>query len=78
MLRGQLQVSEEDFWACVDEGVLPPRPRPESGEPEGPAVDAKLMRNLVRKVGLGPAELEGITQDRAVQIWNDWLISGGT
>lgn len=78
ILRDQLQVSEEDFWACVDDGVLPPRPKPASGEPAGPAVDAKLMRNLVRKVGLSPPELEGMTQERAVQIWTDWLTRGGT
>lgn len=77
VLGDQLQVSEEDFWACVDDGVLPPRPQVVAEAPAGPALDAKLMGNLVRKVGLGPTELEGMTQERAVQIWTDWLTSGG-
>lgn len=77
ILREQLQVTEDDFWACVDDGTLPPRPSAEPEAPAGPAVDAKLMRNLVRKVGLSPDELEGMTQERAVQIWTDWLSSGG-
>lgn len=78
VLREQLQVSEDAFWRCVDAGELPVRPRPEPVRPEGPAVDAKLLRNLVRKVGLSPEELDGMTQERAVRIWNDWLTSGGS
>jgi hypothetical protein len=35
------------------------------------------MRNLVSKVGMSPAELEGITQEQAVEIWTDWLSNGG-
>lgn len=77
VFREQLQVSEADFWACVDDGVLPPRPQPATDERPGPAIDAKLMRNLVRKVGMSAAELEGITPEQAVQIWTDWLINGG-
>lgn len=77
VLREQLQVSEDEFWACVDDGVLPPRPQPVTHEHPGPAVDARLLRNLVRKVGMSPAELEGITQEQAVEIWTHWLSNGG-
>lgn len=77
VLREQLQVSEKDFWACVNDGTLPPRPQPPADERPGPAIDAKLLRNLLRKVGMTAADLEGITPERAVRIWTDWLTNGG-
>ncbi len=76
VLRDQLQVSEEDFWRCVSEGVLPLRPKLDEPERPEPGIDASLLRNLVRKVGLSAQELEGMTQERAVEVWQDWLING--
>lgn len=78
VLRDQLRVSEDDFWRCVDDGVLPPRPQPPRTAVPAEGIDAKLLRNLARKVGVSPADLEGLTQEEAVQIWNDWLTTGGS
>jgi hypothetical protein len=76
VLRDQLQVTEEQFWAAVDDGVRPQRPHPEAAVPDGPSIDAKLARNLVVKVGLSPTDMAGMTQDQAVDIWQRWLTRG--
>jgi hypothetical protein len=73
VLRDQLQVSEADFWRCVDDGVLPPRPQPVQASIQGPALDAKLVRNLMRKVGLTQAEISGLSKADAVAARQRWL-----
>jgi hypothetical protein len=76
ILRAQLRVSEKDFWACVKRGVLPPRPSaPASLLPAVP-LDAKLLRNLIGKVGLTPAEAEALTKEEAVDCWQRYLAEG--
>lgn len=75
--RNQLQVSEEDFWNCVDNGVLPPRPQPEKADTPTESLDASLMRNLIRKVGLTPDQIAGMSKDEAVAAWQEYLTSGG-
>lgn len=72
ILRTQLRVTREQFWACVKDGVLPPRPAVAAQAPAN-AIDAKLARNLLRKVGLTPADLAGLDQARAVEIWQKHL-----
>ncbi len=73
ILRDQLRVTEQQFWACVNNGTLPPRPpAPTPTAPEN-ALDAKLARNLLQKVGLTPAQLGGLSKDEAVKIWKDHL-----
>jgi hypothetical protein len=76
ILRDQLDVTEDQFWAAVDDGKPPERPQPEGHRPEGPAIDGKLARNLIVKVGLTHDELVGMTQDDAVRTWTTWLTTG--
>ncbi len=76
--RTQLAVSEEDFWNCVENGVLPPRPQPEKLEAPTESLDASLMRNLIRKVGLTPEQIAAMTKDEAVAAWQGYLTAGGT
>lgn len=76
--RDQLAVSEESFWRCVKDGVLPPRPEPPTTAPEGEALDAKLVRNLIRKVGLSEAEIATLTKAEAVGRWEEYLSEGGS
>ncbi|MHB1497541.1 MAG: cytotoxic translational repressor of toxin-antitoxin stability system [Acidimicrobiales bacterium] len=65
ILTDQLAVSEPDLRRCVDKGVLPPRPWPPAPPAAGEALDAKLVRNLVRKVGLSEADIAKLTKRRA-------------
>jgi hypothetical protein len=74
----QLQVTEADFWACVRNGTLPPRPAaPAAFEAPGAPLDGKLVRNLIVKVGKTEKEVEGMTKEEAVACWLEWLSSGG-
>lgn len=72
ILRNQLKVTKEQFWACVKDGTLPPRPCAAPAPPAN-AIDAKLARNLLRKVGLTSADLAGLDQARAVEVWQRYL-----
>ena len=76
ILRDQLRIDEDQFWAAVDKGLKPRRPMP-TLTPEYEGIDAKLARNLITKVGMNPADLAGISQRDAVNIWNEWLTRGG-
>ena len=77
ILHNQLHVTEEEFWACVDRRVLPRRPTPDPGPAVPTSLDTKLMRNLIAKVGLTAAEVEGLSKEEAVERWHRYLIEGG-
>ena len=78
VLRDQLQVSEAHFWACVEKGTKPPRPSAEVETPPGEVLDAKLARNLLRKVGLSQEELASLSKREAVGRWGRYLAEGGS
>ncbi|HYN97173.1 MAG TPA: hypothetical protein VES42_25320 [Pilimelia sp.] len=73
ILRDQLHVTQEDFWACVRDGV-----RPERGLVRAPAesLPVELAYLLVHRVGLPDAEVAGLTKDQAVKILNDYWAAG--
>lgn len=77
ILRDQLRVSDEDFYRCVRDGVLPPRPQPAVPPRPAEGIDAKLMRNLVRKVGLSAGQIAAMSKAEAVKAWQDYLAGGG-
>jgi hypothetical protein len=64
ILRDQLAVSAEEFWSCVNDGVLPARsvvaPAPES-------LPADLVHLLVHRVGLSSAEIASMTRAQAIE-----------
>lgn len=63
ILRDQLDVDEETFWACARDGVKPGRgapPEPEAGIP------AEVMHLLINRVGLSGAEITGMTRAEAI------------
>lgn len=63
ILRDQLDVTDEEFWACVGNGVKPRR-----GVPETPAeaLPLDLVYQLITKVGLAESEVMNMTKDEAV------------
>jgi hypothetical protein len=65
ILTEQLQVSEEEFWACVDDGQSPRR-----GAPDMPAQDASIPASLVYQliddVGLSEEEISRLTRAEAI------------
>jgi hypothetical protein len=63
VLRDQLGVSEDEFWACVRDGV-----RPNRGAPVAPAetLPADLVYLLIRRVGLSEAAVAEMSKEEAV------------
>jgi hypothetical protein len=72
ILREQLCIDEDQFWAAIDRGVQPTRPSPTPANPEG-ALEAKLVRNLLTKVKVTPDQLVGMTREEAIKRWQEWL-----
>ena len=72
ILRDQLDVDEEAFWACVRDGVKPSR-----GEPDIPseALTAELVHLLITRLGLSSAEVALMSRDEAIakmqQFWSE-------
>ena len=61
ILRDQLAVDADAFWACVRDGVLPQRSRPEVLKPSLPV---GLVRQLLN-AGVPEAEIARMTVDEA-------------
>lgn len=74
ILRDQLDVDVIQFWAAVNDGVKPIR---QSLTPIhlSEALDAKLVRSLITKVKISPNQLESMTQQEAISLWQQWLAS---
>lgn len=76
VLRDQLQVTEQEFWACVRDGALPdrrPDPRPDAPDTAIPFEVADL---LVGRVGLRREDLIGMTRDDAIARLNAYWATG--
>lgn len=74
ILRDQLDVTDAEFWKCVQEGVKPDR-----GEPKMPAeaLPADLVYLLINRVGLDEASVAAMTREDAVARLNRYWSGGG-
>jgi len=63
ILRDQLDVSEAEFWACVQDKVKPDR-----GEPRVPAeaLPAELVHLLITRLGLSDPEIAKMSKADAI------------
>ncbi|MEX2279995.1 MAG: type II toxin-antitoxin system HicA family toxin, partial [Acidimicrobiia bacterium] len=69
ILRDQLKVSEEEFWACVRDRKVPHRSssdQPDRGDGPPPEVVALL----VNRVGLSDDDVRAMTRDEAIERLN--------
>jgi hypothetical protein len=76
VLRDQLHVTEQEFWACVRDGALPdrrPDPRPDAPDTAIPFEVAEL---LVGRVGLRREDLVGMSRDDAIARLNAFWATG--
>lgn len=64
ILRDHLQVSAEEFWACVDGGILPARSRPPA--PLGEEIPIGVVHQLINRAGLTDAEVRALTKEQAI------------
>lgn len=69
ILKDQLEVQAEEFWACVKDGKLPPR-----GVPIIPtaALPLQLVIQLTKTVGIPEETVAAMTKAEAVQALNDY------
>lgn len=65
ILRDQLQVSEADFWECLETGE-PPK-RGEAAEPDKEPIPTGVVWNLVNRVGLSEDAVAAMTKEEAVE-----------
>ena len=63
ILRDQLRVTAAEFWACVQDGILPDR-----GLPRVPddALPLPLVARLVKELGLSRADIAGLSLQDAM------------
>jgi hypothetical protein len=69
ILREQLRVTAEDFWACVDHGRLPPRPVADRSTPAN-AIPGQLAWQLIKRAGIPEAVVRSMTKEEAVEAFN--------
>ncbi|MCQ9183213.1 cytotoxic translational repressor of toxin-antitoxin stability system [Streptomyces sp. IBSBF 2953] len=72
MLQDQLDVTEDEFWACAQQCELPDRG---ASEPPCEALPADLVYLLIHRVGVGENAVAGMTKEEAVarlqKYWTD-------
>lgn len=75
ILKEQLDVSEEQFWACVNDGKRPGRTSGAIAIPDKDPIPLGIVEKLMRLVGLTPEEIEHLTKAQAIarlnQFWGE-------
>lgn len=67
ILRDQLDVTEPEFWACVDERKLPDR-GPAADEAPAKALPASLVHQIIHVAGVPEDEVARMSLERAVEV----------
>ncbi|MFD7603155.1 hypothetical protein ACFWAN_22010 [Streptomyces mirabilis] len=73
ILRDQLDVREDEFWACVNDGV-----RPYRGAPEQPqeSVPVSIVYKLITEVGLPEESVLRMSKQEALDRVNEYWTTG--
>ncbi|WP_282779035.1 MULTISPECIES: cytotoxic translational repressor of toxin-antitoxin stability system [unclassified Nocardia] len=72
ILKEQLQVTEAEFWACVNDQTRPMRMREAVAIPDREPIPLGVVEKLIRLVHLSPEEIETMTKDQAVSRLNQF------
>lgn len=72
ILRDQLQVKQE-FWQCVNDGIVPLRSRPVAPVP---AIPTEVLYLLKQRVGLRDDQLADMTADEAIERLQQYWTTG--
>lgn len=73
ILRDQLQVSEQEFWQCVNDRILPPRSQP--AVPED-SIPTEVLYLLKQRVGLSDDQLTDMTVEAAIERLQQYWTTG--
>ncbi|MGI5246599.1 hypothetical protein [Dactylosporangium sp. CA-139066] len=74
ILRDQLDVAEDVFWACVRDGVRPARGKPEA--PPAEPIPVEVVHLLITRVGLTEPDVARLTKDEAIARLNEYWTEG--
>ncbi|MFF0488077.1 cytotoxic translational repressor of toxin-antitoxin stability system [Nocardia sp. NPDC004068] len=66
ILKEQLEVTAEQFWACVNDRTRPARVSGNVTIPDKEPIPLGVVEKLIRLVGLTPDEIERMTKAQAV------------
>jgi hypothetical protein len=67
----QFDVTEDEFWLCVDKGVTPHRPGEVAALPRE-ALPADLVYQLLHKVKLTEPEVAALTRQQAIDLMTEY------
>ncbi|MFF5030133.1 cytotoxic translational repressor of toxin-antitoxin stability system [Streptomyces collinus] len=73
ILRDQLEVTDEEFWTCVKDGV-----RPDRGAPEQPkrSIPLDIVFKLIHEVGLPQEAVTTMTREEALARMQEYWTTG--
>ncbi len=72
ILRGQLEVDEARFWACVNDRMRPVRIAETVAVPDKEPIPLGVVEKLMRLAHLTPQEVESMTKAQAVARLNQF------
>jgi hypothetical protein len=75
ILRDQLDVTEAEFWACVNDGQRPDRGA-NSNEAPAEAIPVDVAKLLVDRVGLSADQVRGMSIEEGVARLNQFWTTG--
>jgi hypothetical protein len=73
ILRDQLKVDQQAFWACVQDGKKPDRGAP---EPPPETLPADLVHQLLTRVRLSETEVAAMSKDQAIARMQKYWATG--
>ena len=74
ILRDQLDVAEQEFWDCVDRGIVPHRGGAPTGALRG--VPTQVLYQLKHRVGLPESEIAALSREDAIERLNEFWATG--
>jgi hypothetical protein len=76
ILRGQLDVTATEFWACERDGVAPARMPDDAPDGLDDAIPVEVVELLIGGVGLTRRDLIGMTREEAISRLNEYWSTG--
>ena len=76
ILRDQLDVTADEFWTCVSDGVAPDRTSGDLVDEVDDAIPVDVVNLLVSRVGLTRRDLVGMTRQEAIARLNEFWSTG--
>ena len=76
ILTDQLDVTADEFWACVRDNVAPSRTSDDAVEEVDNAIPVDVINLLIGRVGLTRGDIVGLTRDEASARLNEHWATG--